>query len=150
MFNWDNFLFMFWYIWVSSNKLLPYHTLVPCAVTIQRKSKLCWFFSRAASPFISRNWVLVEAPNTTFSGQINKILLTLILVWIQNVWPYSRNIYRHFNQYPSAKNKQYRSTEGCSKLKRSVDMTSSGKNGLSVRTNAIPNRDYWLWITYQD
>ena len=27
--------------------------------------------------------------------------------------------------------KQNRSTEGCSKLKRSVDMTSSGKNGLN-------------------
>ena len=31
-----------------------------------------------------------------------------------------------------------RSTEGCSKLKRSVDMTSSGKNGLNIRTNANP------------
>ena len=30
--------------------------------------------------------------------------------------------------------KQNRSTEGCSKLKRSVDMTSSGKNGLNIRT----------------
>ena len=35
--------------------------------------------------------------------------------------------------------KQNRSTEGCSKLKRSVDMTSSGKNGLNIRTNASPN-----------
>ena len=34
--------------------------------------------------------------------------------------------------------KQNRSTEGCSKLKRSVDMTSSGKNGLNSRTNASP------------
>ena len=32
--------------------------------------------------------------------------------------------------------KQNRSTEGCSKLKRSVDMTSSGRNGLNIRTNA--------------
>ena len=36
--------------------------------------------------------------------------------------------------------KQIRSTEGCSKLKRSVDMTSLGKNGLNIRTNASPNR----------
>ena len=35
--------------------------------------------------------------------------------------------------------KQNRSTEGFSKLKRSVDMTSSGKNGLSIRTNTSPN-----------
>ena len=35
--------------------------------------------------------------------------------------------------------KQNRSTEGCSKLKRSVDMASSGKNGLNIRTNASPN-----------
>ena len=34
--------------------------------------------------------------------------------------------------------KQNGSTEGCSKLKRSVDMTSSGKNGLSIKTNASP------------
>ena len=34
--------------------------------------------------------------------------------------------------------KQNRSTEGCSILKRSVDMTSSGKNGLNIRTNASP------------
>ena len=36
---------------------------------------------------------------------------------------------------------QNRSTEGCSKLKRSVDMTSSGKNGLNIRTNASPKWD---------
>ena len=34
--------------------------------------------------------------------------------------------------------KQNRSTGGCSKLKRSVDMTNSGKNGLNIRTNASP------------
>ena len=37
--------------------------------------------------------------------------------------------------------KQNRSTEGCLKLKRSVDMTSSGKNGLNIRTNASPKWD---------
>ena len=37
--------------------------------------------------------------------------------------------------------KQNRSTEGCSNLKRSVDMTSSGKNGLNIRTNASPKWD---------
>ena len=37
--------------------------------------------------------------------------------------------------------KQNRSTEGCSKLKKSVDMTSSGKNGLNNRTNASPKWD---------
>ena len=31
--------------------------------------------------------------------------------------------------------------EGCSNLKRSVDMTSSGKNGLNIRTNASPKWD---------
>ena len=34
--------------------------------------------------------------------------------------------------------KQNRSTEGCPKLKRSVDMKCSGKNGLNIRTNASP------------
>ena len=37
--------------------------------------------------------------------------------------------------------KQNRSTEGCSKLKKSVDMTSSGKNGLNIKTNASPKWD---------
>ena len=36
---------------------------------------------------------------------------------------------------------QNRSTEGWSKLKRSVDMTSLGKNGLNIRTNASPKWD---------
>ena len=35
--------------------------------------------------------------------------------------------------------KQNRNTEGCSKLKRSVVMTSSGKNGLNIRTMQVPN-----------
>ena len=34
--------------------------------------------------------------------------------------------------------KQNRSTEVCPKLKRTVDMTSSGMNGLIIRTNASP------------
>ena len=37
--------------------------------------------------------------------------------------------------------KQNRSTKGCSKLKRSIDMTSSGKNGINIRTNASPKWD---------
>ena len=37
--------------------------------------------------------------------------------------------------------RQNRSTEGCSRLERSVDMTRSGKNGLKIRTNASPKRD---------
>ena len=37
--------------------------------------------------------------------------------------------------------KQNRSTEGCLKLKSSVDMTSSGMNGLNIRTNANPMWD---------
>ena len=41
----------------------------------------------------------------------------------------------------SLKTKQNRNTEGCSRLKRSVDMTSSGKNGLNIRTNASPKWD---------
>ena len=36
-------------------------------------------------------------------------------------------------QYITMVSKQNRSTEGCSKPKRSVDMTSSGKNGLNIR-----------------
>ena len=36
---------------------------------------------------------------------------------------------------------QNKSTEGCSRHKRSVDMTSSGKNGLNIRTNASPKWD---------
>ena len=37
--------------------------------------------------------------------------------------------------------KKNRSTEGCSKLKRSVDMASSGKNDLNIRTDASPKWD---------
>ena len=44
-------------------------------------------------------------------------------------------------QQPGNVEGQNRSTEGCSRLKRSVDMTSSGKNGLNIRTNASPKWD---------
>ena len=44
-------------------------------------------------------------------------------------------------EFKGISEKQNRSTEGCSKLKRSVDMTSSGKNGLNIRTNASPKWD---------
>ena len=52
---------------------------------------------------------------------------------------------------------QRRRTEGCSKHKMSVDMTSSGLNGLNIRTFASPKWDrtrcpeelassvYWLY-----
>ena len=40
-----------------------------------------------------------------------------------------------FKVWEWCRDKQNRSTEGCSKLKRSVDMTSPGKNGLNIRTN---------------
>ena len=43
--------------------------------------------------------------------------------------------------------KQNKSTEGCSKLKRSIDMTSSGKNGLNIRTNASPKWDMTVIIS---
>ena len=48
---------------------------------------------------------------------------------------------RHYITKCLAFPKQNRSTEGCSKLIRSVDMTSSGKNGLNIRTNASPKWD---------
>ena len=37
--------------------------------------------------------------------------------------------------------KQNRGAEGCLKLRMSVDMTRSGKNGLNIRTNASPKWD---------
>ena len=48
------------------------------------------------------------------------------------------DIFRHRK---NETNKQNRSTEGCSKLKRSVDMTSPGKNGFNIGTNASPQCD---------
>ena len=39
------------------------------------------------------------------------------------------------NNDPAKIQEQNRSTEGCSKLKRSVDNASSGNNGLNIRTN---------------
>ena len=53
-------------------------------------------------------------------------------IFISQLIPYARTCSSY---------EQNRSTEGCSKLKRSVDMTSSGKNGLNIRTNASPKWD---------
>ena len=59
----------------------------------------------------------------------------------------TRSIFIYFNylvsvtasgtESPRTNEAQNRSTEGCSKLKRSVDMTSSGKNGLNIGINAL-------------
>ena len=51
---------------------------------------------------------------------------------------YETWIHRWKNKTKRCYTKQNRSTEGCSKLKRYIDMTSSGKNGLNIRTNASP------------
>ena len=50
--------------------------------------------------------------------------------------------YRESDQnsgFPITSNKQYRSTEGCSKLKRSVDMTSSEKMVSTLEQMQVPN-----------
>ena len=50
---------------------------------------------------------------------------------------YLRKVTRYMHKYTLNKSSmQNKSTEGRSKLKRSVDMTRSGKNGLNIRTNA--------------
>ena len=64
----------------------------------------------------------------------------------QNIHYLQINLYRIFKAHLSrnteiALKEQNRSTEGCSKLKRSIDLTSSGKNGLNMRTNASPKWD---------
>ena len=55
------------------------------------------------------------------------------VTWHSGTWSYTVTL--------SIDRKQNRGTEGCSKLKRSVDMTSSGKNGLNIKTNASPTWD---------
>ena len=46
-----------------------------------------------------------------------------------------------YDMFPFRWYEQNKMTAGCSKLKRSVDMTSSGKNGIIMRTNASPKWD---------
>ena len=72
--------------------------------------------------------------NTIFniSFQIGPILLCVSFTYQRPICIYS---FPHNSSLFGIK--QNRSTEGCSKLKRSVDMTSSGKNGLNIRTNSV-------------
>ena len=72
----------------------------------------------------------------------NSILLILLVIWItshlsglkcichacSHSWRLSRSCWREV-VYFIEKN---RSTKGCSKLKRSIDMTNSGMNGLNI------------------
>ena len=51
---------------------------------------------------------------------------------------YCQNTVNIYSSVITSNSKQNRSTEGCSKLKRSVDMTSPENNGLNIRTNASP------------
>ena len=73
------------------------------------------------------------------------LLIKSDLKWCIN---HSRRLYLYFEILQFIVKmacKHNRSTEGCSNLKRSVDMTSSGKNGLNIRTNAR-----WLLMIITD
>ena len=63
------------------------------------------------------------------------------LVLLTSIYGFSPSDSFHNTTEEIEEERQNRSTEGCSKLKRSVDMTSSGKNGLNIRTNASPKWD---------
>ena len=63
-------------------------------------------------------------------GELLYLQFIIIFVWCKT-----------FDRKNNRFERQNRSTQGCSKLKRSVDMTSSGKNGLNIRTNASPKWD---------
>ena len=75
-----------------------------------------------------------------FLFQVFKVALSFVDHYVPVVINFM--IYQRLSMYiiKWAK-KQNRSTEGCSKLKRSVDLTSSGKNGLNIRTNASTKWD---------
>ena len=108
----------------------------------------------APEVFSTRNIVIFSA-----------IRLSLLLIWVPIARRLSRKLLKQGYIWERLKSsfrkcygqcrdlvKQNRSTEGCSWLKRSVDMTSSGKNGLNIRTNASPKWDrqkIWsLLLTY--
>ena len=93
-------------------------------------------------------WRILEAPGSILD--LNPYLLQMKLSleeWCKDASgllegdKLFRDVEIHDDDIYAELMKQNRSTEGCSKLKRSVDMTSSGKNGLNIRTNASPKWD---------
>ena len=103
-----------------------YFVLVYCCVGMQMTS--CF---GGATPILGRN---ISDPNvdiTKYNICLQNYVLAIKPLPISYMY-YHMSICIH---------KQNRSIEGCSKLKRSVDMTGSGKNGLNIRTNASPKWD---------
>ena len=81
-----------------------------------------------------------STPNYMIYGELGILPMSIFLKKrIVNFWIGTIN--GKENKLTHILYKENRSTEGCSKLKRSVDMTSSGKNGLNIRTNASPKWD---------
>ena len=65
-----------------------------------------------------------------------KTICTNIDVFAFITWKQQESYLYNYVAISTMIEKQNRSTEGCSNLKRSVDMTSSGKNGLNIRTKS--------------
>ena len=75
------------------------------------------------------------SPDNNISNNISNMLRFSLCMTIRLDESHMRSRFENMNTA-----KQNRSTEGCLKLERSVDMTSSGKNGLNIR-NASPKWD---------
>ena len=100
---------------MGDNKFLPANSHV------SRRLKCTFVIMRCPSVRRRNLW--------TFSSRHAFFLQHALTYWAETL---CRTLFN------ARKLKQNRSTEGCSKLRRSVDTTSSGKNGLNIRTNASP------------
>ena len=89
---------------------------------------------------------LKRKPANSYIEMLDSMLLLLnssLMKLDQNVKNLNINVNKNTNGNNNCTYscKQNRSTEGCSKLKRSIDMPSSRMNSLNIRTNASPKWD---------
>ena len=102
---------------------------------VSLQQKLVQFYSSYIVPYLIGQKVILMCP------QCESVCLQeeeIMSQWENSIHCKCCNLWYHWTCVGV---KQNRSSEGCWKLKRSVDTTSSGKNGLNIRTNASPKLD---------
>ena len=130
--------YRFWYSSTRSRMyVVAYYLLFAMrnvSIIVKSKRIQIWFYCSALQCMIQQPiWF-----DLTTRSNVYKFSMDIVSI---NVYNQISSMAQLVRVSPVDCHEQNRSTEGCSKLKRSVDMTSSGKNGLNIKTNASPKWD---------
>ena len=116
---------------VSLNSVQRFQKEVKISQPIRRQTAILFFWSARKHKLGREHWDLASC----------EVSLNSVQRFKRRSWKCLSQAEARAALFSNWPTKQNRSTEGCSKVKRSADITSSGKNGLNIRTNASPKWD---------